>query len=678
MARSDASNGRWVVPTTDNYGPQVVVAVIPELTDTASGLSTGHTIHAARCFHVVASRQPRDHWTHPEYKCFFDGDELHDWLESRFTHHRRIHVYTAGVVNALTLSRFWDRIELRGCTLGGEKIGGQGEEPVADCSTPHGVSDFNSAPLPAEDIIPAYRFKSIIVGQSVEIVRYRVDRRSLLWCSFAQYFEPDEESIAATIYNRTPAEQKALTGNTGFRRSPRDRAFLWCRLFCRLSDWWVKNDGGPWGPTVASCAFSYLRQRLKPRSILRHDKPTVGHLEEQAIFGGRRSVWFVGNVGTESAWEPFAAVAPARSNLGTVAGGMQHHDVRSMYPFLLERMEYPTKLFTTKRSMTVSDLRTYLESFGVLARVCLCTSDAEFPLRSERGISFPLGRFWTTLAGPELQLAVAAGFVEKVAMTALYTLGSPFQSAAGSLLDLRTKYRHDDEPVWELFAKSLANSMSGRMAQKAYAWIPRPKVAAKEKWGAFNRRNLDTGEVNYYQQLSGMVFEKVVQGEKCRQMGASYAYLTSYGRVLMRWVRESCGPRTVLSQDTDGIWTTNDAAARIYFQSDPSAGCAGDLRRDHVSPVGRFFGAQHYWCGRGWVLSGHSSPVIRPGTTRIKVTEERVPLFSCRGTPEPYLYVKESEREIGRLQVHGGIGEDGWVDPPTTWTAPENDEQPVG
>lgn len=663
VERKAHSTGRWLRPHTVDRGPRVVVAVVCEMLPPSTTISTGHDVSAAQVFHLAESHISHHHWSHPTYKSFFSGDDLHEWIETQTSIHRKVHVFTPNVTGTMTLSRFWERIEERGCQLGGkEKSGERGEhreEPPLAPVRPN----FNSATLAAGPSIGGYRFSTIHVGQPTEILRYRVNGRSVEWCNNSQFIEDDEDKIATALnYAHLPASD-AWTSPAARKRPDDERAFLWCRFFTKLADWWVKHKSGPWGASVAACAAAWLRRRLSEKTILKHNNERVGHLEAHAIFGGRRSVWFVGNVGTVEAWEPYRLVAPARSPWGTLDAGMHHHDIRSMYPYLLARCKFPVKLLTYKRTMTNEAAMDYLDDFGLIASVLVHTTTPDYPTRTAHGIRYPIGRFWTTLAGPELACALSSGHVERISHAAVYEMGRPFKSVAEEMLTLRTKYRDQEEPVWELFAKTLANSMSGRMALRHFTWQNRPKVKAKYQWGTWVRRLVDTDESIHFRALAGMVQERVEEEGAPRDMGAAYAYLTSYGRWLMAWVRAMCPEGSVLAQDTDGVWTTPAATAELYRSADAESRIVGTLHCDHMTNVGRFFGAQHYWWGKHWVLSGHARPNVTPGTTIAKSVESSVPLFHTQAAPEPFVYTREVEREIGRIQAHGGISEDGWVKP---------------
>lgn len=670
MGHSPAKSGRWITPAVTSYGPKSVVAVIVETEHEADGISAGRRVHAMRRVHVCESHRRRDKWSQHRTQCFEDGFAFYDWLESELTGGRRIHVFTPNVTATLTLTGFWDRLEIHGCHYEGKEIpacGGPIEPPKDYDFQP---ADGSEISLPSESPPEPYEFSALVLGGPTEIVKAAIAGKSFLWTSFSQYVDPDENRIAEALHYAW-VQTPALSGKLGGRkRAPMERSQMWCRFFCTLSDWWVKHEGGPWGVSVGSLAYSYLRRRLAPKTVLRHNHKVAGRIEEAAIYGGRRSVWFVGNIGSVAAWKVHSDTAPERSPHPQIDGMMHHHDIRSMYPFLLATERFPVHLLFVKPTLTVKQIGEYMQDYGVLAKVRVSSSIGEYPVKTTEGVRYPVGRFWTTLPGPELQLAIQAGEVEEVSSTAIYKLGRPFQKASEEMLAMRVKYRDLIEPAWEWFVKQLANSMSGKTAQKQYTWTPRPNVSAKERWGNWIRSEGKNKPIRHYRSISGLVCEMNEAEERIRPMGASYAYLTSYGRCMMRAIRAECPPRTVLQQDTDGIWTTAEASQYLYERRDPDSKTPGTLNRDHVAPVGRFFGPQHYWWGGNWILSGHAIPEVKPGTTIATVTEESVPLFTARSKPEPVVFVKTTDRPIGRIQAHGGIGEDGWVKPFFDWMLP--------
>lgn len=679
MSLSRAKQGKWIQPALTTYAPAVVVSVIIQTEEQPVDSTLGFTPQSMRRIHVAESHRRREKWSDPRYLSFFHADDFFEWLETKTSAHRRVHVFTTGVKSALTLCSFWPRIERMGCHLEGKELSRFQAATVGSENLTSNDAAGSDLSLPDPVSIGPYEFSALFFSPTTEIVRYRVNGRGFLWTSFAQYVDPDEERIAAACHyawTQTPALDGSLP-NQG--RGHQERAFLWCRFFAKLATWWVKQDGGPWGPSVASCAYSYLRRRLTPKTILKHDNPAAGHLEEQAIFGGRRSIWFVGNVGSLYDWHEYRFCAPTRSPHGDLPAGMHHHDIRSMYPFLLSRLPYPVRFVAMNRAPSPAAVLDAIQTFGVIASVVMKTDHAEYPVRTAAGVRYPTGRFATTLCGPELASALSAGLVEKVHHAALYAMGRPFTETSGEMLALREKYRYQEEPTWEMFSKALANSMSGRLALKQHDWTPRPNVAAKEPWGSWIRskvvRDQDgkvTSEEHWrFQAYAGMVWERTVSKVRCRPMGAAYAYLTAYGRWMMAYVRSCCPARSVLAQDTDGIWTTPAASEVLYAHSDPDSRESGTLHRDHVTPVGRFFGPQHYWWGEQWVLSGHAIPQIRPGTTIVDIRESSVPFESARAAPEPLVFERRAVREIGRIQTDQEVDSAGWLLPPKEWVMPD-------
>lgn len=667
MSDKARRSSRWVRPSKTTYAPSVIVVIVPEPWHDRIKLSGGNDMLTLRRVHVATVHRRDKNWSELEYRMFDSSDDLWTWLETKVPAGRRIHVFAPDVIQCVSLLGWWARLDEHGCehetakTLAKSKRGRRRRTPATP-ETP--AVEVATGPKPRDE---RYYVRAIIEGSTASILRYRCNERSYLWANFNQYVTASEEQIAHSI-GYAWGITCALDGSLPERqRVPSERCMMWCRWFAKLSRWWVMHDAGPWAATVAGCAMSYLKRRLVPETVLQHDSPHAAVLEEAAIYGGRRSVWYFGNVGSDETWKKHGLSAPTRSPYGYLEGPMVHHDIRSMYPWLLESRDYPVKLLTVRRAPSIAAVADCLAGYGVIATVDLDTHHAEYPSRTDKGIRYPQGRFTTTLAGPELGRAIKEGAVRNVHQAAVYTLGRPFRETASSLLRFREWYRADGEFAMEIWAKALANAMSGKMAQREHQWVARPKMAAKQRWGTWKDLDWETNIYSTFRALAGMVWERQSVDGKVRQMGAAYAYLTSYGRVMMRDVRDGCPPKTVLAQDTDGIWTLQSAVDALYRTKDRSSAASGDLRVTVETPCGRFWGPQHYWWGQAYVLSGHSTQIVKPGTDRAEVIVRSTGVMTATATPPAAVYERRIERDIGRIQEPGKIGDDGWLVPTYRW-----------
>lgn len=659
--------GKWIVPAGGTWSPSSVVSVVCQLRDAGRDPASGKPTEGLAAIHVAESHKRGGLWTSILYRSFTSGDAFHDWLESYASIHRRTYIYTHSVMDTLILTGWWDRVERRGGVLvrDGKRADRRLTPAVGESERPAAMeSDLTT---PAEPAPGVYKIHGFVHGVQIDIVRYSTLERTVQWCRHSQYITAGEDEVAAAIGYRWRHDPTAVAGTSYAHRHPIDKAFMWCQWYRLLADWWLDIEGGPWGPTTASLALNFLRRRLPWRTVLHHHDERAGRLEAAAIHGGRRSLWYLGNIGTEATWARFAAVAPARSDRGSLNATLTHWDVRSMYPYLLSRMPFPICKIDYRRKMSVGHLRAALEHHGVLARVTLRTLSPEYPVRTDRGTIYPIGVFVTTLAGPELLHALAEDAVVEVHAAAVYRMGSPFKSAAAPLLALRHQYRESGEKGWELLAKQIANAMSGKLAPNAHHFEPRPRITPPVQWGCWRSRDLEAGTVKDYRTWCGLTWERISTPDSIRPMGAAYAYLTAYGRVMSRAYRSCLPQKSVVAMDTDGIWTIADAPAEFEFASSNDLGGAGDLQRGPTTPVARFWSPQHYWHGAGWVLSGMSRPSIDPGTATARVESRQTVIHTTREAPRPIVYRTASQVPLFDHVDNEQIDADGWIHPPKMW-----------
>lgn len=662
-----AHGSTYIRPASRVYGPQVIIACYPETFSVRSPGRHGETVETLRAIHATMTRLYRGKWTDTEYHAFDDVQAFHDWLESDIGQGRKIHVFAPQVYRLLTLSDWWARVEESGW------IHEDGMMP-----TLARLRESIEHPQPAGRTKPKrkrrpppndgrYRIRTFTASATTEILRYRVRGRSFQWATYGQYMQSPENEIARAIGWVDP-ERFGIDHAAGeLTPLAAERSLLWCHFLRTLAKWWVQHRGGPWGPTTAACAYSWLRMRIAPRTVLQHDDTDAAALEERAIFGGRRSIWFAGNIGAPQDWREAATAPPPRAGYRDQPPGMLHCDIRSMYPFLLATGRFPVKLIEWKRDWSLPALSAAAVDHGIVAHVGLTTTAAEYPFRHTNGIRYPRGKFETILTGPELRLAFAAGEVDAVYEAAVYQLGRPFAAAAEPLLKLRSEFRDKGMAAWELFAKNLANSMTGKLGQKPFDMEPRPHTPAPVDWGWWSQWYPETGETRTFRTWAGCTYERVRAEGRIRPMGATYAYLTAYGRVMMRAIRDKAGPRGAYCQDTDGVWLTPEGAWRVYGGRPEETFAAGTLTVTRRATVGRFWGPQHYWFGDGWILSGVCLSGGRVDAEKIVTRERPNPIITAKRRPEPQVIERRLERRLSSV-VHGDpVGPDGWTDPMTLW-----------
>lgn len=637
-------SGRYLKPAGQTTAPTTLVSVIA--TTEATGAERGSHTQTGRLRRVFvrSARYRRGAWSRAEDRTFEHGLAFHAWLEA-FAEARRVtHIVSPVASNALTLTGFWSLITDKGA-------GWRGNQP--------GCPDrSNSATPPAP-----YQFTRRITHGKPDIITYGVNGRTLTWVSGCQYFacgEPELERVFDFAPD-APDLPGAIPGTT--TRTGAERARLWLTAMQQLADWWRRVKGGPWGLTIGQMAERFFMSRLEPRTICLHDDDDAKRLEGRALWGGRASVWYYGDVFTPEQNVHPRTPPPPRSEYPPEDGPLELWDVRSMYPTLLGRELYPVKLLTHKATYSPKDLSELVRYYGVIASVRLKTATPEYPYRYAGRVLYPTGDFDTVICGPELELALAAGDVAKVYQASTYQLGRPFTRTADELLSHRAEARAAGRIGWELMVKTLSNSLPGKLAQRTGRWVPKPSIPPPEPWASWVDYDAATGTLTRLRSTAGMVEGYEDCPERRKSTAACFAYLTSYGRTMMRSIRESLGWRTVVAMDTDGIWTRGTSLESLPAAFRSATDAPGRLRVAKRAGMGRWWDARHYWTDDGWTLAGFHDAIRVGAGLRFTDTYTKNPM---EGRPTaPPLTVTECRRTVvlSSLPVDGRVGPSGWQEP---------------
>ena len=431
--------------------------------------------------------------------------------------------------------------------------------------------------------------------------------------------------------------------------------------FVELADWWRANARAPWGLTASAMSVGMLRTHVPKRSLCTHAVPETHALERQAAFGGRASVWFYGDVGEPARHATANVPAPPASRYGSESGPMVNLDVKSMYPSLLRDHTFPVKRLYHWNRVRPAEVYEYAKDWGVIARVRIRTERAEYPERVGDRVYYRVGEFTTTLTGPELIQLRADGRIVNVYEMAVYQLGRPFRGAAAALIDMRLKAQCAGRPAWEMFAKLMSNGLAGKLAQKRGQWEPAPHEVPPTDWGEWIVSTNGGKGVRKFRALAGIVWEYLPDPTGAGPYTAAFAYLAAYGRLHMRRIRDRLPERSVVSQDTDGLWCRLKMVAGSPVVKWVGGGTAGELVVRKESECGRFYSAKHYFTDCGWVLSGFRAAEVAADGATVSDTF-RLDNHGRRATEAPHCVTVCKRTSTLKLESHGmKIGPDGWA-----------------
>lgn len=637
--------GHYVKGSARGTRPGRIVSVVVESQPVESGSRPSTRVDKTfkRIFASWVYRK-NNAWSIPCSAVFGTAYSFWDHLERASQSKSRCIVVAPVASDALTLAQFWDRLERVGAVWKG------GPEPVG-LSRPHSGQG------------EPYSIRKLICRGKPDIIEYSRSGASWLWVSGCQYLDltPDELAKAIGYTRDVPPDPGAGEGIGAW--TDRELSRLWLAAIMRLADWWAPLNAGPFPKSVPAAAAAFMRSRITKKGLCTHTNQTAGALERLACHGGRASVWDYrhycplasGNTADELPYPP--------SPYGAGRGPLYHLDYSSMYPHILSDMQFPTKLTGVSDDVPIEDLRELCEHFCVIAHVSIESDRAEYPHRWQGRAVHPVGRYSTTLSTPEILQALQERSITAAHCVSTYALGRPYQRAADELMRMREAEKRSGNQGWELFTKLLSNSLTGRLAMRSGQWVPRPDVAAERRWGEWIVAMPDGTAPERYRSMAGLVWQMVRDDSGPGTLTAGYAHITSYGRVMMRKLREACPPHSVIQQDTDGVWVTAGAVAALRESGYTNGLSTSTLVQKATGRFVRFWTPKHYHVDGQWTAAGLHCPEFAYQSSKFTDTTSR---NGCHTSPDsPPRTITEVTR-VGSLElvaVDCTIGPDGYATP---------------
>lgn len=601
---------------------------------------------------VSATRRVRGQWSRITEHEFETAGEFWRWIEQWAESGRKTYVVSPLASDALVHLQFFPEVDRRGAKWD-KRLHSKG------------------AAIKGTNVKAEYTFRRLVLKGAPDIVDYTVAGRSFCWLSVRNYFHFDYKDIPRVS---VPSDGVSADGDTPSLFQGRDQwqaeSYAWVGAMTDLADWWIGLDCGSWASTAGAMGERFLRSRMAPKSVVTHRCEHTQRLERLAAHRGRVSNWYVG-----------ATVAPDHTDEDTqgipqgpgvpIGSEIIHIDVRSMYPWLLSTTDLPCQRMKYIDNPSVDTARQLCNLWVCTASVRLDTQSPEYPHRTTNGVSYPIGRFTAYLSGLELKRALDDECVTACHGIAVYRPGRPFAPAAEELMRLRSKCRAEGNKGWELFVKLMSNSLTGKLAQKKTRWIEKPNHLPIMRWGTWPELNMDTGDRRTFRALAGLVWEQIREESGVGLLTACYGHLTAACSHRMRTIREILPARSVLSQDTDGIWCLPECETILRGAGLPFGDDPGNLRVTARSRWSRFWGPKHYFANGHWRLSGLGKPV--PRSDGLSFLDQRN-FNAIRGTP---LAPPTNTVDVLRATTLSTLGSDGTVGP-DGWVLPRGSVLPTG
>lgn len=321
---------------------------------------------------------------------------------------------------------------------------------------------------------------------------------------------------------------------------PADRSREINRLVLMMSTELASRHLGALKDTSAAQAFHSFRHKHLDSIIYCHTVKEVLDLEQDALYSGRSEAHFIGHY-PETVHEL---------------------DMRGAYTYAMAHCPVPVRLVGYQLSPSTGETPGDGEIGRCCANVTLVSDTNAYPYRSRHGTIYPIGRWRTTLAGPELEHAHRNGRVAKWHRWAVYECEPALARFAREMSEIRDRFDDMREPNLSQWSKAISVSLVGKLAQRVRAWTWVPEKKPRIMWDQYYSRGID-GRVYRWQEIGGQHRREHPAGWGVDAVPAIAAWITSFQRVRLLDCMRVAGSSEVVYADTDSLWVTSTGRGRL-------------------------------------------------------------------------------------------------------------------
>lgn len=314
-----------------------------------------------------------------------------------------------------------------------------------------------------------------------------------------------------------------------------------------LMDFWDDGQFGQWSVTGAGQAWQHYKSTLGPKQVVIDHDPAVLALERAAVYGGRRDVFRTGNlppgryaeVDFEAAHASIAANLPLPARAACPVGD-QHRA-------LALRGRVPA---------------------GMLAEVTINTDVPNWPVRIGGRVFYPVGRFRTTLAAPDIQAAADAHVLEAVHEGWLFTMTHHLRGWANTVLRWIRAGEGAVSGAVRVWAKLASRAVIGKFAQRG--WRTEPCVGPPcQGWSVQHVSDMWTGNRGVYTGVNGDYYLSWADQRGEHERPAVLAFVEAYLRSRLGRIINGRFGRAIMQCDTDGVMVSHSVLEDLAAELGP-------------------------------------------------------------------------------------------------------------
>lgn len=571
-----------------------------------------------------------------------------DWVATWATGRRSITVWAFGMGRALTLLDFASQVEKR-------------EFDLYWPSKPRKRKDGSQPPIKiVKGLLCLEDPPTIVVSKHVLGGRVQ-------FLDVRNYYRADAFTLALSLGLVPPRDPKDVDDWARIvLQSDRwsELAFNAARAFLSFVR---KNDLGAIRTTIAAQSLAAFRHRGMKHDIVFHDDQNVQELERASYFGGQAEVYFRGRIIPPSEQSSGEILDELAEQIPEVKGPVYRLDCNGLFPYVMQCGEFPSKLLASncRTGIKASDGRDL--GPDCIAEVLVSTADYVFPFRKSPPTLYPVGLYWTTLAGKELAKAIDLGLVTAVRRWAQYKMEPLFSDWVAELWAERQAAKDSGEAVESDLWKLLLNCLYGKFGQLSPRWIDVDDCDLGFAWGLANTLNLTNGAVRRFRSICWRIQELVPRLPKKNSSIAISAFVTAAARVYMQDVRRSLPVLSLYYQGIDSLHVAEHGKEHMQESGLISAGDLGKFKVETVAESAQYWSRSDYQFGKERVYCGAKAQAKWDGAHAFsQIMGEKFEVALVRGPGQSLKVASVTIRAPGEYKT-GNVDPYGWVRPPVEY-----------
>lgn len=423
------------------------------------------------------------------------------------------------------------------------------------------------------------------------------------------------------------------------------------------------HDLGMLRSTIAGQAMAAFRHRGMKHEIVYHDVRRVQELERESYFGGQTEVFFRGKITAPTEHDMSAASPKERPWSKIVFGQVFRYDVNGFFPHVMQTGRFPTKLEQFGNAdMRLTPEQMHLDA-NCIAEVILETQSPRYPVRHGGFTYYPVGKFVTVLAGPELLAAIKNGHAKLVGRWSRYQTAPIFESWIAEVYEMRRTAKCCGLYVEQMFWKNIANCLYGKFAQLTPEWVDAPDFDSGKPWGSTTTLDQTTGATNEYRSICWRTQRRTERGPKESSLIAIAAFVTAAARNRMYEIRSSMPDKSVYYQGIDSLHVNRTGAQWLDEAGLVAPDVLGFFKLEGEANSAQYFGRADYQFGSERVFAGAKAEAHWEGQRYFtQSTYDKLDVALVRG-PGGGVRVQSLTLRGGDSYRYGAQAPDGWVYP---------------